>query len=53
MDSPQQTTLNRGDAPVIKPRPIEEYQEPPDDTFPPEQPPILVPATVVSSVLET
>jgi hypothetical protein len=38
---------------VIKPWPIEEHQEPPDDTFPPEQPPVLVPAALVSSVLET
>lgn len=38
---------------MIKPWPIEEYQEPPDDTLPPEQPPVLVPAAAVSSVLET
>lgn len=38
---------------MIQPRAIDEYQEPPDGTFPPEQPPVLVPAAVVSSVLET
>jgi hypothetical protein len=37
---------------VIKPWPIEEYQEPPDDTFPPERPLVLVPAAAISSVLE-
>jgi hypothetical protein len=38
---------------VIKPWPAEEYQEPPDDTFPPAQPPVAVPAAVVASILET
>jgi hypothetical protein len=38
---------------LTKPWPIEEYQEPPDDTSAPEQPPVLVPAAVVGSVLET
>lgn len=38
---------------MIKPWPAEKYQEPPDDTFQPEPPPILVPAAAISSVLET
>jgi hypothetical protein len=36
-----------------QPRPTDEYQEPPDDAFPPEQPPMLMPADVVTSTLET
>ena len=31
----------------------EEYQEPPDDTFPAPPPPVTVPATVVASTLAT
>jgi hypothetical protein len=31
----------------------DEYPEPPDDAFPPEQPPVAVPATVVVSTIET
>lgn len=38
---------------MTKPWPIEEYQEPPADTFAPEQPPVPVPAAVVGSVLGT
>jgi hypothetical protein len=33
--------------------PIDEYQEPPDDAFPPPQPPVTVPAAVVASTLQT
>jgi hypothetical protein len=36
-----------------KPWPIDEYQEPPDDAFPPPQPPVAVPAAVVASTLAT
>jgi hypothetical protein len=35
------------------PWPTDEYQEPPDDALPPPQPPILVPADVVASTLQT
>jgi len=37
------------------PRPwsVDEYQEPPDDALPPPQPPVIVPATVIASTLET
>ena len=33
--------------------PTEEYPEPPDDSFPPPEPPVAVPAGVVASTLET
>lgn len=33
--------------------PVDEYQEPPDDAFPPPQPPVTVPAAVVASTLAT
>jgi hypothetical protein len=35
------------------PRPNIEYQEPPDDAFPPAEPPVAVPATVIASTLNT
>ena len=35
------------------PAPIDEYREPPDDAFPPPQPPVTVPAAVVNSTLAT
>jgi hypothetical protein len=34
-------------------RPTDEYQQPPDDTFPHQQAPIIVPAEVVASTLQT
>lgn len=33
--------------------PTNEYQEPPDDPFPPEEPPVAVPAGVLASTMET
>lgn len=35
------------------PWPTDEYQEPPDDAFPPEEPPVAVPAAVVASTMQT
>ncbi len=35
------------------PWPDDEYQQPPDDAFPPQQPPIPVPPEVVASTLQT
>lgn len=36
-----------------KPWPTDEYQEPPDDAFPPPQPSVSVAAAVVASTLRT
>jgi hypothetical protein len=33
--------------------PTNEYQEPPDDAFPPEEPPVAVPAAALASTVET
>jgi hypothetical protein len=38
---------------VPKPWPIDEYPQPPDDAFPPPQPPVTVPAAVIASTLQT
>lgn len=32
--------------------PTNEYQEPPDDAFPPEEPPVAVPAAALASTME-
>jgi len=33
--------------------PVDEYPQPPDDAFPPPQPPVTVPAALIASTLET
>lgn len=38
---------------MSRPRPTDEYHEPPDDALPAAQPPVTVPAAVIASTIET